>query len=538
MAVRLKREHIIGTAIVLAVVFGFLRCGDIWIEGPGGDGGTAGDGGAAGDGGTAGDGGFCGDTVCTGEEDVSTCAVDCDHDIVVVVEKAIAETLASSLEVYRLDLRREQRLARIEPWEPGTVEELKALLFEQVDRYGVEGAFLVGNLPAAFYEHRVICLAWDRLNRCVMYEYEEFPTDVYLQDRDAVWEDADGNGKYDGHGELELEIYVSRLQTLPDPIKCAKSELFAECPESYDPGEALYGTEECVMRCPSRLRSQIWQEYELGDVECCAPYFFRRYFERLHEYRTDGALVNRSAMVFADDDFIPMLAPTGLDALYPEVEVLSDAQDSTKDVYLDRLTNDGAELVHHFLHSSVRNLYFYNCTEWDEGQVPPECLSTSTQRLYRTDVSAGPFGPRYNLQVSFVNMYSCHASRFTEPNLAMAFTLQTDYGLATVGNTRKGGMKDATLFHGGLADGASWGESYRRWYNEVGRHDDRWYLGVVLTGDPTLTVRSTGDDRSLATQPSEGPVGIETPPELLAADPPETFEDYKRRNPQFFGDSR
>jgi hypothetical protein len=368
-----------------------------------------------------------------------------------------------------------------------------------------------------------------------MYEYEEFPTDVYLQDRNAVWEDTDGNGKYDRHGELELEIYVSRLQTLPDQTKCGKSQLFPECPETYDPGEPFYATEECVTLCPSRLQSQIWQEYELGDVECCGPYFFRRYFERLHEYRTNGALVNRRAMVFADDDFVPMLVPTGLEALYPEVEAVTEGRDTTKDVYLDRLTNDGADFVHQFLHSTVRNLYFYDCKEWDEGQDPPECLNTTAQRIYRTEVSAGPFEPSYNLLVSFANMYNCHASRFTEPNLGMAFTLQTDYGLATVGNTRKGGMKDATVFHRELAEGSSWGESYRRWYNEVGKHDDRWYLGVVLSGDPTLTIPRFGGEGFVAARPSEGSLGIETPPELLASDPPETFEEYRRRNPQFFG---
>ena len=406
-------------------------------------------------------------------------------------------------------------------------------MFDQVDRYGIEGALLVGNLPAAFYEHRVICTAWDRINRCVWFEYEEFPTDVYLQDRAAEWDDADGDGLYDSHGDLNLEIFVSRLQIVSDPVKCRKSELYPECPESYDPGQELYASEQCVLRCPSRLQAQPWQEYELGDVECCGPYFLRRYFERLHEYRTEGALVNRSALLFADDDFVHMVKPTGLETLYTDVEVLTDPSDTTQQRYVDELTVNGAELLHHLTHSTVRNLYFYTCTDWDADQ-PPECLRWERSLLNRTQIGLGPFEPSYNLKVSFANMYNCHASRFTEPNLGMAFTVQTDYGLATVGNTRKGGMTDASVFHGELGKGTSWGESFRRWYNEVGKHDDRWYLGVVIMGDPMLTIPLVEGARNAAGLVTQEGQPTETPSEITAADPPGTFEAYKRQNPQFF----
>jgi hypothetical protein len=551
-----KKEKLIAAAVVLAVVFGFLRCMDIWIQpGENGWGGTngfdagvggneadaGGDGGDAGHGGNAGSSGAggsvthaCGDGVCDGSEDIGDCPGDCDHDLVVIVEQALAPILAGSLVQYVDDLAAEGSRARVEAWEPGRVQELKALLFDQVDRYGVEGAFLIGNLPAAFFEHRVICLAWDRLGQCVMYEYEEFPTDVYLQDRNATWDDANNNGKYDAHGELELEIFVSRLQTLPDPVKCETSQLFPECPTDYDPARAYYASEECLQECPSRLRTQVWPDLGYQEVECCGPYFLLRYFERLHQYKSEGALVDRLAMLFADDDFEHMVFPSGLETLYRNVEVLADGGLTTKDMYVDRLTGGGVELVHHLLHSTVQNLYFYECMAWIPGEDPPACSSWSSEHLHRTQISAGPFEPSYNLAVSFVNMYNCHASRFTEPNLAMSFTLQTNYGLATVGNTRKGGMTDATLFHRGLVEGKSWGESYRRWYNEIGKYDDRWYLGIVLTGDPMLTIPlEPGEARALSPPASVSPP-IETPPELTATDPPGTFEDYKRRNPQFF----
>ncbi|MGB5193127.1 MAG: hypothetical protein WBN70_09125, partial [Polyangiales bacterium] len=469
-------------------------------------------------------------------EDLRSCPGDCKYEVVVVVERALESTLGPSLVQYVADLAAEGSRARVEAWGPGTVQELKDVLFEQVDLYGVEGVFLVGNLPAAFFEHRVICLAWDRMGRCVMYEYEEFPTDVYLQDRKARWDDENDNGIYDAHGELELEIFVSRLQTLPDALKCETTELFPDCPPDYDPGLPYYASEECLRECPSRLQTQVWLDLGYEEVECCGPYFLHRYFERLHQYRTHGALVDRKAMVFADDDFEHMVSPTGLDTLYGIVEVLKGGGVTTKDIYIDRLTGSGVELVHHLLHSTVQNLYFYECNAWTTDEDPPVCSSWSRDRLHRTEIGAGPFESGYDLKVSFLNMYNCHASRFTEPNLAMAFTLQTDSGLATVGNTRKGGMTDPSVFHRELGVGSSWGESYRRWYNEVGRYDDRWYLGVVLTGDPMLTLPVERAEAKATAPPPSGAQPVETPPELTATDPPGTFEDYKRRNPQFFRD--
>ena len=238
-------------------------------------------------------------------------------------------------------------------------------------------------------------------------------------------------------------------------------------------------------------------------------------------------------MVFADDDFEHMVNPTGLEVLYPEVVVIREPEDSTLDDYLEQLSG-GRELVHHYLHSTAQNLYFYDCAEWDVGG--DECLRWYGPILHRTQIGPSTLMPSQNLEVSFVNMYNCHAARFTQPNLGMSFTLQTDYGLATVGNTRKGGMTNATVFHEALGEGASWGEAYKRWYNEVGKHNDRWFLGVVLTGDPTLTIPIEPGDRPAIEALASQPEPVETPRELTATDPPGSVEDYKRQNPQFFKD--
>ncbi|MGB5266503.1 MAG: hypothetical protein WBN30_07945 [Polyangiales bacterium] len=92
-----------------------------------------------------------------------------------------------------------------------------------------------------------------------------------------------------------------------------------------------------------------------------------------------------------------------------------------------------------------------------------------------------------------MNLANCYSARFTDDALAVAtaYTVGTDYGLATVGSTKMGAQTDPRLFHEGLTKGLRWGEAYREWYNQVGRKNDHWHLGIVLMGDPLLRV--TGD---------------------------------------------
>jgi hypothetical protein len=444
--------------------------------------------------------------------------VDCDHDLVVVVEKVLAEVLAPSLATYLDDLDREGYLARIEPWSPGTVEQLKSLLFEQVDTYGIEGALLVGNMPAAWYEQ----IAFD--------VHEEFPVDVFLANRDAVWRDDDGDGIYDSHSPFVLDIFVARLQTLPHPEECVRTEAFPDCPEVYDAGGEFYATEQCVHKCPSGFVSQSWSPSTHPDVECCGAYFLKRYFERVHDYRTYGSPVNPSALVFVDDEWWTWGRPFGLDAIYSTVHVVADPAETTKPKYIEMLSGGGAQFVYHWLHASPDNLFFY--------------VDDVEHKIHRTQIGWSPYLPAsqtYNLEAPFMNMFSCEAARFTIPNIGMAITFQSDYGLAVVGSTKRGGIWRPEAFHVNLAYGTPWGESFRLWYNRFGASDDEWHLGLVVLGDPLLTL--SGDVTGLLLRASQEEWTAEdiealrqTIVNLGAADDADTFEEYKASNPQFFED--
>jgi hypothetical protein len=454
----------------------------------------------------------CGDGACADSEDYESCPTDCDHDLVVIVEASLARTLSENLALYLSDLERDGLRGDVQPWTPGTVESLKDFIFGQVDRYGAEGVLLIGNMPAAWYEQT----AFGR--------DEQFPFDVYLEDRDAIWLDEDGDGIYDGHSELELDIFVSRLQTLPSADECVGSESFPTCPPEYDPGAEFYASEACVYHCPSGFISQAWSP----DVECCGTYFVKRYFERLHQYRESGPIVNESALVFADDDWSSFGRPFGLDSIYSTVEIINEPLDSTKERYVEMLTDRGSEFVYHWLHASPNNLLIF--------------ANGVAHQIHRSQIGWSPHLPAtstYNLKASFLNMFSCQAARFTVPCVGTALVFQTDFGLAVVGSTKNGGIWKPDVLHESLSYGETWGEAFRLWYNQYGYADDEWHLGIVLHGDPLLTVAGDAVGLMAMKPPAEPtPADVEALRRSIMDRPqleePDTYQQYRESNPQFF----
>ena len=376
-----------------------------------------------------------------------------ERNLLVVVEESLHGQLRDRLEAYAETLRREQVVVHVQPWAPGSVEELRDFLFQHVDEHRVEGALLVGDLPAQWYEMEGSA------------GHEQFPLDQYLQDRDAIWVDQDGDDVPDFHTDLTLDIYTARLT----------------------------GT-------VAQLHA---------------------YFDRVERYRNGGPLVDVSAFIFIDDDWANTDTSDllGLGNLYGSVEVIQDPAESTRERYLARLAERGAEFVYQKVHSSPTYLLI---DAFD-----------AIEELHRQDVIG------HNLKASFINMNNCFAARFTQSNLAEAYTVGTDYGLAIIGSTRKGAVRRSGLLHGLLTGGMHWGEAYRVWFNQQGKHDERWHLGIALMGDPLLVL--TGDvfpsdkaAESFALVEDEEPLlpccGVDLEPG--------TFGEYRRAHPEFFGPSR
>jgi hypothetical protein len=341
------------------------------------------------------------------------------RSLLVVVERSLHEPLRPSLEQYAETLALAEYEVYVERWAPESAEErdqlleLRALLFDYVDSHGIEGALLVGPLPALEYELPA---------KGTM---EEFPTDVFFQDRDAKWADQDDNGYFDMHSPLTLDIYTSRL----------------------------VGTEKELLR----------------------------YFARVERYRREGPLVDRSAFVFIDDDWYrkDTSDACGLSPLYSEVEVIQDLAESTKANYIAKLTGDGAEFVYQWIHGAPPGTY-PGWLQFDHYIADTKVREKlSAQEIIEQNLKVS--------FVNMANCYSARFLD-DEMGVATAYTVGTSYGLASVGSSKMGAQTDPRLFHEGLARGLRWGQAYKEWYNAVGCDNDHWHLGIILMGDPLLKV--------------------------------------------------
>jgi len=388
-----------------------------------------------------------------------------ERSFLVVVESSLHEPLRESLEQYAETMQLAYFDVYVEPWVSGTVQDLKSLLFDYVDRYGIEGALLIGEgLPAAWYEQE----GFDG-------KMESFPTDLYLQDRDAIWVDQNQNDDdkqvYDYHTDLQVDIYTSRLM-----------------------GTAA----------------------QLQD-----------YFARVEHYRRIGPLTDVSAFIFMDDEWSgkDTSDECGLGELYSRVDIIQDVADSTWGNYLAKLSGEGAEFVYQWIHAAPGWLQFDDLN--DDGEL--------IRIKFDVDLV-------HALKVSFVNMSNCYAARFTdkdvEESLAWAFTVGTEYGLASIGSTKVGAPSHPRSFHAALAEGRRWGEAYKIWFNAKDRENDLWDLGVVLMGDPLLRV--TGDlfPAGVSPEAKRDLLDNAEPPApcCVAGVEPGTFEEYRRRHPEFFDD--
>jgi hypothetical protein len=243
------------------------------------------------------------------------------------------------------------------------------------------------------------------------------------------------------------------------------------------------------------------------------------YFFRLHDYKVNGSLVDVSAFIFIDEDWSGMAGYYLLDTIYSSIDLRYRSSESTRAVYLNKLTGAGAEFVHQWVHSYPGGM---------------SIGGTGGGWVYCSDIED------LNLKGTFYQLFNCSAARFTsDPNMGMTYLLGTDYGLASMGSTKTGAALDTDLFNGPLAEGLRWGPAFLQWYNDAGRHDDEWHLGMVVLGDPMIAV--SGDTRGLL---EVMPVPKLTPEQkqalgLIMAEfarymPLGTFEQYRKNHPQHF----
>jgi len=284
-------------------------------------------------------------------------ADDGRYELLIAVSSSIASAIEEPLTQHRRDLLDEGAQSRVLIRSGGDIASLKLALREQHEQFGIEGALLVGTLPAAWYEMSSDFGPWG------IFE-EEFPCDLYLADLDQGWEDTDENGMLDTHPDFaadtngRLELFVSRL-----------------------PGDAV----------------------QVG-----------AYLDRAHEFRQNGSGLSRTAVCFIDDDWhdpaYRVIDQTWrLDELYSGVNHYQTVEDTDKDDYLQIVTDPGAEFIYQVIHSDQARLDIY---EGDQRTF------LTAQDLMEEDLRTG-FHILNNCSGSkFTDTCIAHAYLFSDSGLA------------------------------------------------------------------------------------------------------------------------
>jgi hypothetical protein len=264
----------------------------------------------------------------------------------------------------------------------------------------------------------------------------------------------------------------------------------------------------------SPLQLEIFTARLHADVQTLTTYF-----ERVNEFRRSGPLLEPTALVFIDDDWSHLARYYSLDSIYQSVNLVADPDETSRERYIELLTHEGYEFVLQMMHSTSSILFF-------EGEGSGSLHAESIRAL--------------DLRCSFVHMWNCYVTRFPQENdLGSIFALENEHGLAVIGSTKKGAVRPIEALHGNLARSQSLGTAFQAWYNTFGHENDEWSLGILLIGDPMLTVWGDVTGMTALQLPVlEHPEETERLEQILIDTPVPrdlgTFEDYRRDHPEFF----
>ncbi len=245
-------------------------------------------------------------------------------DMAVIIEEGLTDSVGPALlQRWLDDIRSEEYTAQLIEVSYGEPEEIKGLL-DSLYQDGLEGAVLVGDLPAAWIA------VWDtQLNIG-----EQLPCDYFMMDLDGDWLDLwvgyprdsvpGQDGFYDTfEGTVDPEIWVGRIRV-----------------------DNLTGAGDPV-------------------------HLLRNYLERNHLWRTGALRDSSRALCYVDDDWAAnaVLYASYMEMLYEDVEMVSEHDSTTSQDYEEeRLTSDYV-WVSPFVHSNPSTHFWApsaGTTTWDE----------------------------------------------------------------------------------------------------------------------------------------------------------------------------
>lgn len=185
-------------------------------------------------------------------------------------------------------------------------------LFQEWSSNNIDGAFLIGGVPIAWYEMPIFNDDGDTTG------WDIFPCDLYYMDVDGEWLDNErNNGIHDDHtANLEMDIWISRL---------------------YTPTMTLHNADESIL--------------------------IERYLKKAHNYREGTLRLKNQGFSYVQKDWAGFHMENEVFKLYGDVTFINDGINGnvTKSDYMKRIkvaTNNKYEWMYIAAHSSPWAHYF------------------------------------------------------------------------------------------------------------------------------------------------------------------------------------
>jgi hypothetical protein len=207
-------------------------------------------------------------------------------DLLMIVEEGLGEEIADDIEKYTQILNSSGFEVVHSTFSGASVSILREVIKRYYTTHRIGGVWLIGDLPVAWYE-----------KRCYGKYDEEFPFDIYLMDLDDVWRDSDGDGMFDGHDEIEADLFTARMTGSADQIST--------------------------------------------------------YLDKAAVYHRHGELGVQGAFIFKDDDWQNYARNSlfSIDYMYSDVILYQDTDTTTRERYLEVMTGRGVEYAYQWIHS-------------------------------------------------------------------------------------------------------------------------------------------------------------------------------------------
>jgi hypothetical protein len=283
--------------------------------------------------------------------------------------------------------------------------------------------------PAGVFLVGSVAVPWFELDDDFHGAHTEFPCDLYYMDTNGTWHDTDGNGKFNDHtGNLDPEIWVGRLYT------------------------------------PTANGND--------------PALINDYFARNHAFRLGMLGHNHSALAYVDDDW------TGFDdCAFDELFTASDITKYTLPTQTD------ADLYKSEVNSQ-RSWVQLCAHSWTTGHALK--VGSTNEHIH-----SAYFRDTNPPNANFYNLFCCGPGKFTTSDYIAGWYIfdmaggGKNQGLAAIASAKSGSMLLFEDFYRPMGAGHTIGEAFVQWWQARGPihelWEKRWFYGLVLLGDPTLS---------------------------------------------------